>query len=74
MAKGKTKEVTPEEMNAAIIEGFNQILSMEEVELEMLLKMKNNLTAMAVNKQNILVMLGKIVGRNTDVISSLKIQ
>lgn len=74
MAKGKTKEVTPEEMNAVIIEGFNQILSMEEVELEMLLKMKNNLTAMAVSKQNILVMLGKIVGRNTDVISSLKIQ
>lgn len=76
MAKKGKDEVkpTPEEMQEAIINGFNQILAMEEVELEMLLKMKTNITAMAVNKQKILVMLGKIVGRNTDVINSLKIQ
>lgn len=73
MAK-KTKEVEKEKDSyGSVEEGLAMLIEMETNELQAIIKMRDTLTDMCVNKKNTLILFGKMTGLDTSLLESLKV-
>ena len=69
------KKVNAEPEKTATIEEIATVLiEMETQELQTMLKLRNMMTEMCINKKNTLVLLGKMTGLETGMLESLKVE